>query len=75
MYAMNIQNDVIGLVLQENCKSKQVTDFIAWASRCHVRIYKQTTHYYASATHLNASIFNFCVHKILVYLLENLMKQ
>jgi hypothetical protein len=25
----NIQNDVIGLVLRENCKSKQVTDFIA----------------------------------------------
>jgi len=35
MYAMNIQNDVIGLVLHENCKSKQETDFIAWASRCH----------------------------------------
>ena len=35
MYAMNIQNDVIGLVLRENCKSKQVTDFIAW---CHVTI-------------------------------------
>jgi hypothetical protein len=30
MYAMNKQNDVIGLVLRENCKSKQVTDFIAW---------------------------------------------
>jgi hypothetical protein len=29
MYAMNIQNDVIGLVLRENCKSKPVTDFIA----------------------------------------------
>jgi hypothetical protein len=39
MYAMNIQNDVIGLVLRENCKSKQVTDFIAWPSRCHGRIY------------------------------------
>jgi hypothetical protein len=38
MYAMNIQNDVIGLVLRENCKSKQVTDFIAWPSRCHGRI-------------------------------------
>jgi hypothetical protein len=35
MYAMNIQNDVIGLVLRDNCKSKQVTDFIAWPSRCH----------------------------------------
>ena len=35
MYAMNIQNDVIGLVMRENCKSKQVTDFIAWPSRCH----------------------------------------
>jgi hypothetical protein len=34
MYAMNIQNDVIGLVLRENCKSKQTTDFIAWPSRC-----------------------------------------
>jgi hypothetical protein len=30
MYAMNIQNDVIGLVLRENCKSKQMTDIIAW---------------------------------------------
>jgi hypothetical protein len=29
MYAMNIQNDVIGLVLRQNCKSKQVTDIIA----------------------------------------------
>jgi hypothetical protein len=38
MYAMNIQNDIIGLVLRENCKSKQMTDFIAWPSRCHVRI-------------------------------------
>jgi len=35
MYAMNIQNDVIGLVQHENCKSKQMTDFIAWTSRCH----------------------------------------
>ena len=35
MYAMNIQNDVIGLVLREHCKSKQMTDFIAWPSRCH----------------------------------------
>ena len=35
MYAMNIQNDVIGFVLCENCNSKQVTDFIAWPSRCH----------------------------------------
>jgi hypothetical protein len=26
MYAMNIQNGVIGLVLRENCKSKQMTD-------------------------------------------------
>jgi hypothetical protein len=25
----NIQNDVIGLVLRENCKSKQMTDIIA----------------------------------------------
>ena len=29
MYAMNIKNEVIGLVLRENCKSIQVTDFIA----------------------------------------------
>ena len=28
MYTMNIQNDVIGLVLRQNCKSKQVTDFM-----------------------------------------------
>jgi hypothetical protein len=33
MYAMNIQNDVIGLVLRENCKSKQMTDFIALAKQ------------------------------------------
>ena len=38
MYAMNIQNEVIGLVLSENCKSKQVIDFIAWPRRCHGRI-------------------------------------
>jgi hypothetical protein len=30
MYAMNIQNDVIGLVLRENCKSKQIC-----FHRCH----------------------------------------
>ena len=35
MYAINIQNDVINLVLRENSKSKQMTDFIAWPSRCH----------------------------------------
>jgi hypothetical protein len=35
MYAMNIQNDVIGLALRENYESKQVTDFIAWPSGCH----------------------------------------
>jgi hypothetical protein len=40
MYAINIQNDVIGLVLRQNCKSKQVTDFIAWPSRCHVTIHE-----------------------------------
>ena len=38
MYAMNTQNDVIGLVLRENCKSKQMTDIIVWPSRCHGRI-------------------------------------
>ena len=35
MHAINIQNDVIGLVLREKCKSKQMSDFIAWQSRCH----------------------------------------
>jgi hypothetical protein len=40
MFSMNIQNDVICLVLRQNCKSKQVTDFIAWLSRCHNTIYK-----------------------------------
>jgi hypothetical protein len=25
----------IGLVLREKCKSKQMSDFIAWQSRCH----------------------------------------
>ena len=29
MYTMNIYNDVIGLVLRQQCKSKQVTDCIA----------------------------------------------
>jgi hypothetical protein len=29
------------IVLRENCKSKQVIDFIAWPSRCHGRIYNQ----------------------------------
>jgi len=43
MYAMNIQNVVMGLVLRENCKSKQVTDFIAWPSRCHGTIHYQGT--------------------------------
>ena len=38
MYAMHIQNDVIGLVLRKNCKSKQMIDIIAWPSRCHGRI-------------------------------------
>ena len=37
---MDIQNDVIGLVLRENYKSIQVTDFIAWPSRCHDTIDK-----------------------------------
>jgi hypothetical protein len=32
--------DVIGLVLRENCKSKQMTGIIAWPSRCYGRIYK-----------------------------------
>ena len=40
LYAVNIQNDVICLVLHENCKSKQMTDFIAWPSRCHDTIYE-----------------------------------
>ena len=39
MYAMNIRNDVIGLMLCENGKSKQMTDFIAWPSRCCDMIY------------------------------------
>jgi hypothetical protein len=41
MYAMNIQNDIIGLVLRQNCKSKQVTDYIAWPSRCHMILKKK----------------------------------
>ena len=39
MYAMNVQNDVIGLLLRENFKSKQVTEFIAWPSSWHDTIY------------------------------------
>ena len=41
MYAMNIQNDATGLELRENCKSNQMTDFIAWPSRCHDTIRTQ----------------------------------
>ena len=44
MYVMNIQNDVIGLVLHQNCKSQQGTDFIAWPSRCHVTIHCTCTY-------------------------------
>jgi len=40
MYAMNIHNAVIDLVLRKNCKSKQMTDFIAWPSRCHDTIHR-----------------------------------
>jgi hypothetical protein len=28
MYAMNIQNDVIGLVLRQNCKSNKVVESV-----------------------------------------------
>jgi hypothetical protein len=48
MYAINIQNDVIGLVLCQNGKSKQVTDFIAWPSRCHDTILYQICSFYTS---------------------------
>jgi hypothetical protein len=48
MYAMNIQNDVIGLVLRENCKSKQVIDFIAWPRRCHGRILQSLSSVHSS---------------------------
>jgi hypothetical protein len=39
MYAVNMQNDGISLVLREIGKSKQMTDFIAWLSRCHDTLY------------------------------------
>jgi hypothetical protein len=42
MYAINIKNDVIGLVLRKICKSKQMIDFIAWPSRCHDTIHDFT---------------------------------
>ena len=60
MYAMNIQNDVIGLVLHKNCKSKQVPDFIAWPSRCHDMIHIFKTDLLET---------NFCVHnrQMLIY--------
>ena len=48
MYTMNIQNDVIGLMLRQNGKSKQVTDFIAWPSRCHDTILYQICYFYTS---------------------------
>ena len=56
MYAMNIQNDFIGLVPRENCKLKQITDFIAWPSRCHDTISEKQInkqiHFIANLFHL-----------------------
>ena len=54
MYAMNIQNDVIGLVLRENCKSKQMIDFTAWTSRCHdtILFFKENQIYVLSLVQL-----------------------
>ena len=34
MYAMDIQNDVIGLALRENYKSKQVTRYLSFCKIC-----------------------------------------
>ena len=62
MYAMNIQNDVIGLVLRENCKSKAVTDFIAWPSRCHDTIFSALSHVFIA--------LNYCIkmsNRLVVY--------
>jgi hypothetical protein len=42
MLVKYIQNDVIGFVLRKMCKSKQMTDFIAWPSRCHDTIHDFT---------------------------------
>jgi hypothetical protein len=60
MYAMNILNDVIGLVLRENCNSKQVTDFIAWPSRCHGKIPLKT----------DVLLFQTCYHVVAQILAE-----
>ena len=61
MYAMNIQNDVIGLVLRENCKSKKVTDFIAFYKYIKLNIIASAGGYVA---HLCARrFFYFLYHK------------
>ena len=52
MYAMNIQNDAIGLLQHENCKSKQMIDFIAWPSRCHDTIFTYYMHLSQVEVHL-----------------------
>jgi hypothetical protein len=57
MYAMNIQNDVIGLVLHQNCKSKQVTDFIAWPSRCHDTKWKKNIFISGSINILSVCVY------------------
>jgi hypothetical protein len=55
MYPMNIQNDVIGLVLRENCKSKQVTDFIAMHDRADVTVH---------LSQINSTFFIFFYYQI-----------
>jgi len=55
MYAMNIQSDVIGLVLRENCRLKQMADFIAWPSSCHDTISEKQMN---KQIHFTASLFH-----------------
>ena len=50
MYALNILNDVIDLMQREICRSKQMTDFIAWPSRCHDMIHVDVS--YQVSVHL-----------------------
>ena len=58
MYVMDIQNDVVGLVLHENCKSKQVTDFIAWPRKYHDTIFTKLMSESASRRRDNAMVMD-----------------
>jgi len=60
-------------VLRENCKSKQVIDFIAWPSRCHGRIY---WYMYRAGTYFDADQkWRTEMHSGFIYETQNLWPQ